>query len=123
MSAQIFFSVSDGMLTILSDDAPVLWTGQPDGMRVLDLRVASDGCSAIALLDPPAGAGRVRNLVRITSSGDVAWRGELPEDGPTDAFVSLDVGIEGVVLAATWTGYRVRLDPVTGRLLAQEFTK
>lgn len=123
MSARILFDVSDGVLTVSSDDAPELWTGLPDGMRVLDLRVASDGCSAIALLDPPVGGGRVRNLVRITSDGGVAWRGELPEGGATDAFVGLDIGIDGVVLASTWSGYRLWLDPVTGQLLGQEFTK
>jgi hypothetical protein len=95
----------------------------PDGMRVLDLRIALDGCSAIALLDPPVGGGRVRNLVRITSAAEVVWRGELPQAGSTDAFVSLDTDIDGVVLASTWTGCRVRIDPATGGLLSQEFTK
>lgn len=123
MSSRLFFSVSSGVLTIASEGARELWTGMPDGMPVRDLHVAPDGRSAIALLDPPTGGGRVRNLVRVTSSGEVAWRGELPEVGSADAFVGVDVGIEGVLLAATWTGYRVRLDPVTGRLLSQEFTK
>jgi hypothetical protein len=123
VSGRIFFSVSDGLLTVSSDEAPELWAGLPDGMPVLDLRVASDGRSAIALLEPPAGGGRVRNLVGVLASGEVAWRGELPEVGGTDAFVALDIGMDGVILAATWMGYRVRLDPVTGRLLGQEFTK
>ncbi|HEY0259683.1 MAG TPA: hypothetical protein VGC18_07520 [Lacisediminihabitans sp.] len=123
MSTRVFFSVSDGILTISLDDASDVWAGLPDGMRVLDLRIASDGRSALALLDPPAGGGRVRNLVRITSAAEVVWRGELPQAGATDAFVSLDTDIDGVVLASTWTGYRVRLDPATGRLLSQEFTK
>lgn len=123
MSAGVLFSVSDGILTIASDDESEVWTGLPAGMRVLDLRVASDGRSVIALLDPPVGGGRVRNLVRITSTAEVAWQGELPRAGVTDAFVSLDTDVDGVVLASTWTGYRVRLDPATGRLLGQEFTK
>lgn len=123
MSSRSYFSVSDGVLTISSDDPVELWTGLPDGLPVLDLRADPDGRSAVVLLDPPAGGGRVRNLVRIVSSGEVAWRGELPETGPADAFVGLDIGIDGVVMAVTWSGYRVRLHPVTGRILGQEFTK
>lgn len=123
MSTRALFSVSDGVLTISLDDATEVWAGMPDGMRVLDLRIALDGCSAIALLDPPVGGGRVRNLVRITSAAEVVWRGELPQAGSTDAFVSLDTDIDGVVLASTWTGCRVRIDPATGGLLSQEFTK
>lgn len=63
MSSRSYFSVSDGVLTISSDDSVELWTGMPDGLPVLDLRADPDGRSAVVLLDPPAGGGRVRNLV------------------------------------------------------------
>lgn len=123
MTSGLSFSVDDGVLTISTSGGSDVWEGMPDGMPVHDLREAPDGRSAFVLLDPPAGAGRVRNLVRITSAAEIVWRGELPETDPTDVFVSLATDAEGAVLASTWSGYRVRLDPDTGRLLSQVFIK
>lgn len=122
MSSRAHFSVTDGNLRVDRQDAES-WTGLPDGVSVLDLRVAGDGSSAFVLLDPPPRGGRVRNLVRVTSTAEIAWRGELPKTSRADAFVSLETDVDGYVLASTWTGYRVRLDPATGCLLGQEFTK
>ncbi len=51
------------------------------------------------------------------------WRGELPVRQATDAFVSLETDVVGHVLAATWSGYRVRLNPCSGRLEDEVFTK
>lgn len=122
MSAFVVFSVCDGILTIALDDVSDQWAGMPDGMRVVDLRIASDGRSALGLLDPPAGGG-----ASATSCGLLRrpkWSGAADSrQRAADAFVSLDTDIDGVVLASTWTGYRVRLDPATGRLLSQELTK
>lgn len=123
MRSNLSFSVQDGVLTISPSDGSHVWEGLPDGMPVHDLRAAPDGRSAFVLLETPAGAGRVRNLVRITAHAKIVWRGELPEVDPTDAFVSLATDADGAVLASTWSGYRVRLDPDTGCLLGQVFTK
>ena len=71
----------------------------------------------------PAGIGRLRNLIKVLADGSVAWRGELPGQDPTDAFVALATDPDGTVLAATWSGYRAKLDPHTGRLKSAEFTE
>ncbi len=123
MSPLVFFSIEDGALTISSGDTDGAWTGFPDGMSVLELHLDSDGSSAFVLLDAPIGGGRVSNLVRISSAAEIMWRGELPEAEPTDAFVSLQIDVDGAVLASTWSGYRVRLDPASGQLLSEVFTK
>jgi len=118
------FSVRDGALAISSGaQTGFAWQGCPDGLRVVDLRVAVQGDSAFILLDPPRGTGRVPNLVRVAATGSVIWRGELPDTSATDSFVSLELDVEGDVIAGTWSGYRVRLDPDTGRCLDKEFTK
>lgn len=125
MSPQVFFAVEDGSLRISTSDSAWEWRGRPDDMAVLDLRVTSDGEAAIVLLDPPGGQGRIRNLVKVLRDGRVAWRGELPPQDSTDCFVSVDIGpdLDRHVIAGTWSGYSVRLDPTTGRLLSQKFTK
>ena len=66
-----------------------------------DLRAAPEGRSAFVLLDPPAGASRVRDLVRITSTAENVVRGELPTTDPADAFVGLATDAEGAVLGAS----------------------
>lgn len=123
MTNDVSFSVTGGALQVLGDDGMVIWQGLPDGLSVLDLRLAFDRSSVFVLLEPPIGGGRIQNLVRVSRHGLVEWHGELPMRQVTDAFVSLETDTEGHVLATTWSGYRVRLNPCSGRLEDEVFTK
>lgn len=124
MRHDVHFAVRDGALLISTEPERITLNVRPDGLRVVDVRDEPNGRSMLVLLDPPAGGGRVRNLVLVDSGGKVVWRGELPErSGPTDSFVSLELDLDGTVVAGTWSGYRVTLDPVTGRRLREDFTK
>lgn len=73
MKADVNYSIRAGMLTIARKGGVDIWRGLPDGLGVIELRPASDGRSALVLLDPPLGAGRVQNLVRMCETGDVMW--------------------------------------------------
>lgn len=117
------FSVSNGVLSILRDGASGAWTGRPDGMQVLEVRAVPDRGAAVALLDVPPGIGRRSNLLGISADGGIRWRGELPQGNATDSFIDFDIESNGVVVASTWSGYRVRLDPDDGQIIEQEFTK
>jgi hypothetical protein len=117
------FSVHDGQLRIESDDPPFVWEGLPDGMPVLDIMAGGDPLAAIVLLDPPAGSEPIRNLVKIGVDASVIWRGELPTSESNDCFVSVAAEESGLVVASTWSGYRVHLSTETGKLVRREFTK
>ncbi len=116
-------SVRDGRLRVSGDDPLFEWEGLVDGLTVLDLIVLRPGDSAVVLLDPPAGQRPVRNLVGLASDATIRWRAELPAAGGSDAFVSIEVGQDGLIGASTWSGYRVLVSPDTGAILHQEFTK
>lgn len=118
-----WFSVHDGRLRVTRDDPSFEWEGLLDGLTVLDLIAQPSGASAVVLLDPPAGHVAVRNLVGVASDASVSWRAELPTSGESDAFVSIEVGQDGLISASTWSGFRVLVSPDTGAVLRQEFTK
>jgi len=120
MSREIFWSIDAGDLLISGRN---FWRGRPDGLPVLDIMLDRDREAAFILLDPPAGGGHVRNLLLIGPTGDIRWRAELPDVIGADAFVSMAFADDGSIVSGTWSGYRVRIDPASGRLLEQTFTK
>ncbi len=66
--------------------------------------------------------GRLENLVLLDPAGMFVWAAELPEGTSPDCFVGARIDA-GTLLANTWSGYLVTLDPQTGRILAQRFVK
>lgn len=56
---------------------------------------------------------RMENVACLEPDGSVRWRASLPEGLVGDCFNGLEVDGVGV-LASTWSGLRMRLDPVTG---------
>jgi hypothetical protein len=123
VTSEVYFTVRDGVLRISRGDPPTKWEGLPDGLPVLDLRMAAAAEAAVVLLDAPSGGGHVQNLVRVEPDGRISWRGELPSGSATDCFVSLEMDQGGDIIASTWSGYRVRLAGRDGRLLESVFTK
>ena len=98
------------------------WRGKPDGYPVDEVLPVpdSDDCLVLLLYDRgPATA--FRNLLRCRPDGVVVWRAELPDRG-ADAYVGVRWMGEHLV-AGSWSGFEVRLDPGTGRILEQTFTK
>ena len=110
------FRLSHGALEITDEAGAVVWKSRPDGLivkRVADLR---DHTAAIVLLDADDLDERRRNLVLVDVTGRTAWRAELPSEDEVDRYVGVNVK-RSVVVARSWSGYRVQLDPESGRIL------
>lgn len=69
------------------------------------------------------GDGGARDLAKFTKQGALVWIADLPKADSSDCYVSIDLTVEGAVLANTWNGYRVTIDGETGKVLGQVFTK
>lgn len=79
------------------------------------------GGECILLLDPDGSKQTVfRNLLRVDRDGNPKWIAELP--GAPDAFMDIRLE-EGRLVAGTWSGFNVQIDPHSGRQLAQVFVK
>jgi hypothetical protein len=66
---------------------------------------------------------RFENLIRSRSDGSIVWRAGLP-DLPGAADVDTDVRWrDGELHAFSWSCFDVTLDPETGRVLREVFTK
>ena len=65
---------------------------------------------------------REENLEFISPDGDVLWRAALPGNTGPDCFVS--VRSDGALLMAnTWSGFAIWLDPASGRQVRSVFVK
>jgi hypothetical protein len=99
------------------------WTGKPLGCSVSVVLPIIGTDDYIALCDPDAQRGRAfANLVRVSPSGAITWRAELPPGTGDDAFVNVRWE-NNELMANTWSGHRVRIDPDSGRIMGSAFTK
>lgn len=106
------------MLNEISNDGKVL------GVTVLDIQDLPGEESVVVLLNyVEMGNGPVRNLVKLRHCGETVWIADLPDTGPRECYVSMDLSGAGQVFANTWNGYRVAIDSETGRVLGSKFTK
>lgn len=102
----------------------VLWHGLPDGIPGVEVVAIPGTSDAVVRLDHMAKGGAFRNLVRISSSGRVLWRAELPTLEPADAYVAVDYDSEySRLTAVSWTGYWVVVNVDSGGIVEQEFVK
>jgi len=117
--------IESGELCV-ADEAQLVWRGQPESRPAVGVVGIVGTDDAVVLLDPETGPrnalGHLKgwpNLVRVTPHGQVTWRIEA---GSHDVWVG--VKIEGDrIIANTWSGFRRELDPASGRVLAEQFTK
>lgn len=68
---------------------------------------------------------RAWNLTRRRADGSLVWSAELPEvpeHTGFDGYVSAEWN-RGRVFANSWSGYWVEIDPATGRVIDQQFTR
>lgn len=85
------------------------WIALPNGHKAL-------------LYDMPIVASHVvRNLTCETSDGSLIWAASPGDFGP-DEFVA--IRLDGDMLVAnTWSGFAIWLDPVSGKEIRRAFTK
>jgi hypothetical protein len=100
----------------------IAWRARPNGQPVWKVCTipGSDDCLAFLEYWARTGYGS-RNLLRFRSDGSIAWRAEQPE-GDHDRYTGMGSTAEGLE-AWSSSGYQVRLDPDTGRILSRTFTK
>jgi hypothetical protein len=108
-----------GFSILREENGSLSWKGTYKGAMIKGALPVDEDC--IILLDPDASKkSAFRNLLRVGRDCELKWVADLPTS--PDAFV--DMRFDGSVLVArSWSGYKVRLDPSSGRKLAQEFVK
>jgi hypothetical protein len=80
-----------------------------------------NGCRALLYDMPITGAHVVENLVCETPNGSLLWTASPGELGP-DEFVA--VHFDGTMLVAnTWSGFALWLDPMSGQEVRRAFIK
>ena len=121
--ANRIFNVRDGNVEV-STGRQIEWTGRVLGVSALaafPLPGSEDGIVVLDWMDRPTGLEAwhpYRNLVRITSTGKIVWRAELPQGEMSFT----EAHWEGGLLAFGWE-HRCRLDPETGLVIEAIFTK
>jgi hypothetical protein len=112
---------SEGLLTIVDGAGVVLWSGDPLGCRAADVLPidGSNDCVVLCRHDEVV-RGPFRNVARLAPRGGIVWQVELPQAG--DAYVAIK-WMNGLLVATSWSGYSVRLDVGTGRILDSIFVK
>jgi len=92
------------------------------GQNVKTALPIEHGAKCVLLLDGDARlTGSFENLFCIDRDGNVAWIAPLPTSHD-DTFVEISLGNDGL-RAHSWSCYRLVLDPQSGKVLSEEFTK
>jgi hypothetical protein len=118
----VTYELAGSDLVIRHEDGAVRWRGRPDGYPVKAVSPLERNEGAVVLLDYMSGPKNFANLLRVGIDGTVAWRASPPDRSGNDAFV--EFSWEGSELVAnSWSCYQVRIDPLTGTVTSQVFTK
>jgi hypothetical protein len=94
-------------------------------MRYQDVQheLLADGVRVV-MVKPRRDRGAEANLLGFHPHGEELWRLAPPVDSPDswDGFVNLWVR-DGQVWAGSWSGFSLRIDPRSGAVIEQIFTK
>jgi outer membrane protein assembly factor BamB len=114
------FSIPGQFTVFRAEDGAISWSSSYRGMKVV-AALPIDGERYLILLDTAASKQEVfENLLCVERSGNVVWKAELPDQ--PDAFVKFEMVVDGL-RAWTWSGWMLRLDPATGKILERQFVK
>jgi hypothetical protein len=116
------FELDNGNVVGREDGGRTLWRGKPDGYAAKAIAPLLGSHDMIVLLDYMAGPKNFANLIRLAPDGRVVWRLAPPEGPTNDAYVDLRWRGDELV-ANSWSGYLVRIDPASGRMTSSEFVK
>lgn len=119
---EVLFAMPDTTFRVTRGaDGRPQWSGEFGGVKIASALPLERGCACIVLLDPDSnGSSSFRNLLCLQNDGGITWRAELPEGN--DAYVGFSME-NGVLSASSWSGFKVRIDIATGRILDAVFTK
>ncbi len=111
-----------GAVEAMRPDGSIAWRWQPAAMRVLGLLPVPEGGEAIVLAEPVASLPKgVPNLFRCRPDGGLAWTAEVLTSGDGTYVAARWSGDE--LLANTWDGRSVAINPATGRVESVSFVK
>lgn len=120
MANEVFSIPSHQFTVFQANDGRISWSGNYQGMKVIGASPIDDE-RCLILIDSMASEQQVfQNLLCTERSGKVVWEAELVCQ--PDSFVKFEMTANGLI-AWTWSGWNLRLDPVTGKTIEQEFTK
>ena len=108
---------------VTEDDGTLIWRGQPEPHKVVWAEAVPGGEEGWILYDhyhPEKNYGGFENLAKIRSSGLIVLRAQLP--ATSDAYIHAEL-TNGKLLANSFGGFRVELNPSTGRIVSSVFTK
>lgn len=121
MLNEMFSIPSLGFIVFRREDGSIGWKGSFKGMAVVDALPMDDSSKCLILLDLMASEEQAfENLLCVERTGNVVWRVALVE-GP-DTIVRFQMSPQGLS-AWTWSGWLVKLDPLTGQIIEREFVK
>jgi hypothetical protein len=114
------FSILGQFTVFRSEDGAITWSGSYRTMKISAAFLIDDE-RCIILLDPGASKQEVfENLLCLESSGSMVWKAELPDQ--PDVFVKFEIAADGLQ-AWTWSGWVLRLELTTGKILERHFVK
>jgi len=114
------FSIPGQFTVFRAVDGAISWSGSYRAMKIA-AALPIDGERCLILLDTAASKEKVfENLLCVERSGNTVWKAELPDQ--PDAFVKFEMAANGL-RAWTWSGWALRLEPATGKILERQFVK
>jgi hypothetical protein len=121
MSQEELFSCEPALFLVFRrDDGSISWSDYR-GRKVQVALPLAGGARCVILLADDAREKKVfKNLFCIERDGTVVWTAELYE--PIDQFRSAKLGEEGLI-AYTWSGYLIRMDPATGEVIRADYVR
>jgi|ERR1022692_4517140 hypothetical protein len=124
MRTEVFSSPSLGLTIFREEDGLLSWTGAYKGAVLKKILALGEGDGYILLLDRDARDVKMqphfKNLIGIAEDGTLRWIAELPRS--PDVFVEARMELGGLS-AWTWSGYKIQIDPISGKVLHEEFVK
>lgn len=121
MTEELFSAPVLQFAVLREADGSIAWRGDYMGKKVKAAVPVDQAARCVILLDPDAGAEKsFNNLFCIERSGSIAWSAELPQTH--DAFIDVRMEPDGLH-ASSWSGFSLRLDPSTGRIIDRAFAK
>jgi outer membrane protein assembly factor BamB len=112
----------DGVVSVRSLDGQTKVIHHVDGMSISKALPLHHGI--VLLLEPTKNWGSHQNLVCLDSEGSVVWRAPLLDSSPyPKEYANVSIRSDGLLIAHTWGGLQVTIDPVTGQVTSVVFVK
>ena len=85
--------------------------------------IQTDGVRCV-LLNPEKKVGPESNVLAFGHDGELIWRLSPPlDESAWDGFVNIWLERDSELWVGSWSGFSLQIDPRTGRVLRELFTK